>query len=157
MKGKIIGLLNKAVQDELSAIHQYLYFHFHCEDQGLTLLSNLFKRAAIDEMQHVEKLADRILFLKGDVDMSADQPIKKERSVKEMLKLAAGMEQDSAREYNVWAQECSASNDAISRQLFESLAADEEKHYDRYSKELENIERYGDSYLALQSIENMKK
>lgn len=29
-----IELLNKAVGDELSAVHQYMYFHFHCEDQA---------------------------------------------------------------------------------------------------------------------------
>ena len=30
MYEKNIELLNKAVADELSAVHQYLYFHFHC-------------------------------------------------------------------------------------------------------------------------------
>ena len=38
MKQKSIDLLNKAVADELSAVHQYMYFHFHCDDQGLDLL-----------------------------------------------------------------------------------------------------------------------
>jgi bacterioferritin len=34
MKEKSIELLNGVVADELSAIHQYMYFHFHCDDQG---------------------------------------------------------------------------------------------------------------------------
>ncbi|MGM0505073.1 MAG: bacterioferritin, partial [Bacteroidota bacterium] len=29
-KEKSIELLNKAIGDELSAVHQYMYFHFHC-------------------------------------------------------------------------------------------------------------------------------
>ena len=42
MYEKSIELLNKAVADEMYAVHQYMYFHFHCDDQGLELLANLF-------------------------------------------------------------------------------------------------------------------
>ena len=59
MKEKSIELLNKAVADELFAVHQYMYFHFHCDDQGYELLAGLFKRTAIEEMIHIEKLAER--------------------------------------------------------------------------------------------------
>ena len=89
MKEKSIELLNKAIADELSAVHQYMYFHFHCDDQGYELLSNLFKRTAIEEMLHIEKLADRILFLKGEVEMKASEDVKKIHDVKKMLELAA--------------------------------------------------------------------
>ena len=49
-KEKSIELLNKAVADELLAVHQYMYFHFRCDDMGYDLLSGLFKRTAIQEM-----------------------------------------------------------------------------------------------------------
>jgi bacterioferritin len=156
MKTKSIELLNKAVADELSAVHQYMYFHFHCDDQGFDLLANLFKRTAIEEMLHIEKLADRILFLKGDISMKASEEVKPIKSVKEMLELARQMEEGSARDYNLWANECSNNADAISKQLFESLVADEERHFNQYDNELENIEKFGTSYLALQSIERSK-
>ena len=42
MHERSIELLNKAVADELSATHQYMYFHFHCEDQGYELLAGFF-------------------------------------------------------------------------------------------------------------------
>ncbi len=156
MHKKSIELLNKAVADELSAIHQYMYFHFHCDDQGFDLLANLFKKTAITEMMHIEKIAERILFLKGDVKMNAAQQVKPVKNVKEMLELARQMEEDSAKDYNQWAVECSANADAISKQLFESLVADEETHYDQYDIELENIAKFGSNYLALQSIERSK-
>jgi len=156
MNNKSIELLNKAIADELSAIHQYMYFHFHCDDQGLDLFANLFKRTAIDEMTHVEKLAERILFLKGEVEMNTAHSVQKIKNVKEMLELAGKMEQESAHEYNQWANECSTNSDAISKQLFESLVAEEEKHFDRYDTELKNIEMFGVNYLALQSIERSK-
>jgi hypothetical protein len=31
---KSIALLNNGVADELQAVHQYLYWHFHLDDQG---------------------------------------------------------------------------------------------------------------------------
>ncbi|MRR32639.1 bacterioferritin, partial [bacterium] len=98
-----IKLLNKAVADELSAVHQYMYFHFHCDDQGLDLLSNLFRVTAIQEMMHIELLAERILFLKGEVEMVASVPVQKLIKVKDMLELARKMEEDSAKAYNIWA------------------------------------------------------
>lgn len=64
-KNKSIELLNKAVADELLAVHRYMYFH--CDDQGYELLANLFRKTAIEEMMHVEKLSEHILFLGGEV------------------------------------------------------------------------------------------
>ena len=156
MKEKSIELLNEAVADELAAVHQYMYFHFHCDDQGYDLLSGLFKRTAIEEMLHVERLAERILFLKGDVEMIPSGEVKKIHDVKEMLEVACEMEEHSDEDYNNWANECAQNADSVSKKLFESLVEDEERHYDQYNIEMENLEKFGDNYLALQSIERSK-
>jgi bacterioferritin len=156
MKEKSIELLNKAVADELSAVHQYMYFHFHCDDLGYDLLSSLFKRTAIEEMMHAEKLAERILFLKGEVEMKASEKVKKIKEVKNMLELATSMETGSARDYNNWANECAKNSDSVSKKLFETLVEDEERHFNQYDDEMENLKKFGDNYLALQSIERSK-
>jgi len=156
MKEKSIELLNKAIADELSAVHQYMYFHFHCDDQGYDLLAGLFKKTAIEEMMHIEQLAERILFLKGEVEMDNSKKVKKVHDVKEMLDMAVAMEEVSARDYNLWANECSANADSVSKKLFETLVGDEERHGDQYDVEMENLKKFGDNYLALQSIERSK-
>lgn len=156
MKEKSVVLLNKAVADELSAVHQYMYFHFHCDDQGYDLLAGLFKRTAIAEMIHIEKLAERIIFLKGDVEMLASTEVKKIQDVKEMLEMATAMEVSSANDYNKWAIECSNNADSVSKSLFEELVVDEETHFDQYDVEMENLKKFGVNYLALQSIERSK-
>jgi bacterioferritin len=156
MKEKSIELLNKAVADELSAVHQYMYFHFHCDDLGYDLLSNLFRRTAIEEMMHVEKLAERILFLKGEVEMKPASEVEKITDVKKMLEKGAAMETGSVKDYNEWANECSRNADSATKKLFEALVDDEERHYDQYDKETENLVKFGDNYLALQSIERSK-
>lgn len=152
-----IQLLNKAIADELQAVHQYMYFHFHCDDQGLDLLANLFKRTAIEEMVHIERLAERILFLGGEVELKASHDVQKVHDVEKMLKMSASMEQKSARDYNLWANECTQNADSVSRKLFEDLVVDEERHFDSYDTELQNVEKYGEKYLALQSIERSKQ
>lgn len=106
MSSKSIGLLNKSVADELQAVHQYMYFHFHLDDQGFGSLAKLFKRTAIIEMGHVEALADRILFLKGDVEMMPSSPVEKLTEPATMLAKAIGMEQGSVHDYNRAAQKC---------------------------------------------------
>ena len=156
MHEKSIELLNKAVADELTAVHQYMYFHFHCDDQGYDLLAGLFKRTGIEEMEHVEQLAERILFLKGEVEMAASGEVQKIHDVSAMLELARKMEEGSVRDYNLWANECAANADSVSKKIFEGLVEDEERHFDQYDIEMENIGKFGDRYLALQSIERSK-
>lgn len=156
MHEKSVELLNRAVADELTAIHQYMYFHFHCDDMGFDLLAGLFRRTAIEEMDHVERLAERILFLKGDVSMVPSGQVAGVRDVGEMLAMAARMEEQSTRDYNAWAIECSNAADAVSKQIFEDIIADEERHYDQFDTELENLRKFGESWLVLQSIERSR-
>lgn len=151
-KAKSIQLLNKAVADELQAVHQYMYFHFHLADQGFGPLSALFKQIAIREMGHVELLAERVLFLKGDVEMVAAAPVERIVEPEAILVKAMAMEEDGIRSYNQAAIECGANADAASKQIFEQLVRDEEGHFDFYEKQFDNIKRFGPSYLALQSF-----
>ena len=150
-------MLNKAVGDELQAVHQYMYFHFHLDDQGFGLLAQLFKRTAIQEMGHVERLADRILFLKGDVGMAVAAPVEPITDPAAMLAKAAHMEEQSALDYNRAAVECAANADSASKQIFESLVNDEESHFNAFDLEIEKIKRFGPSYLALQSFEKVEE
>ncbi|DAB33322.1 MAG TPA: bacterioferritin [Sulfurospirillum sp. UBA12182] len=157
MREKSIELLNKAIADELVAVHQYMFFHFHCDDQGYDLLSSLFKRIAIEEMLHVEKLADRVLFLKGEIRMEAADSVKQITEVKEMIKFAQESENEAVEMYNRFAIECSNNADSVSKSLFESLVVDEERHFGQFDDEMDNLEKYGDRYLVLQSMERSKK
>jgi bacterioferritin len=149
---KSIHLLNTAVADELQAVHQYMYFHFHLNDQGFKPLAQLFKRIAIQEMGHVEALAERVLFLKGDVEMAPAGPVEKIVDPEAILIKAMSMENESAACYNRAAIECGANADSATKFLFEQLVRDEEGHFDQFDKQHDNVKRFGLSYLALQSF-----
>lgn len=151
-----IKLMNMAVAEEMTALNQYMYFHFQCDDQGYDLLASIFKRFAIVEMIHVEKFAERILFLEGDVEMIPTKNVKKIHDVKEMLEYAKELEDTTVQHYNEWAKICGQNNDAISKTLFEDILAEEENHYDDFDTELGHLENFGDKYLALQTLERSK-
>jgi bacterioferritin len=155
-RDKSIELLNRAVNDELSAVHQYMYFHFRCDDMGYELLSELFRRVAIQEMMHVERLAERILFLKGEVEMIPSHSVAKLTDPEKMLGKAVEMETTTVGDYNQWALECSVALDAASKKLFEQLVEEEEVHQDQFETELDNLGKFGANYLALQSVERSK-
>jgi len=149
---KVVQLLNQSVAAELQAVHQYMYFHFHLDDQGLEPLAEIFKRTAIQEMGHAELLAERILFLKGDVEMIPAAPVEKIVDPEAMLAKGMAMEEESAKFYNQAALACAAESDSASKQIFEQLVRDEEGHFDTFEKQRDNIKRFGPSYLALQSF-----
>jgi len=151
-----IALLNRGVADELWAVHQYMYFHFHCDDQGYDLLAGIFKRTSIQEMLHVEEFAERILFLGGEVELAPSHPVAKIHDVREMLVKAVEMEKAAVRDYNRYAQECAQNLDAASKKVFEDLVLDEELHGDHFETQLMHLDRFGEQYLALQSMERSR-
>ncbi|TVR17368.1 MAG: bacterioferritin [Planctomycetota bacterium] len=153
-RSKSIELLNRAIADELQAIHQYLYWHFHLEDQGLLPLAVLFRKTAVEEMGHLSQLAERVLFLKGDVDMNPAGPVERITDPEEIVRKAAAMESQSADDYNDAAKLCGEHADSASKQLFETLVADEERHFDAFDTRLDHIKAFGPQYLALESFQN---
>jgi bacterioferritin len=153
MHEKSIELLNRALGEELSAVHQYMYFHFHLDDLGYHPLAALMKRTSIGEMMHAEELAERILFLGGEVEMVVLDPVQNIREPKAMLERARAMEDASVEFYNAAAQECAQNADAASKKVFEELVADEEGHSAMFDQQIQYIERFGERFLALQSLE----
>ena len=152
-RSKSIELLNQAIADELSAIHQYMYFHFRLDDLGYAPLASLLKQTAIEEMLHAERIAERILFLGGEVEMTVGRAVDRIHDAKAMVAKAKSLEAEAIEMYNGFAIEAANLADSGSKKLFESLVDDEERHYDQFDQQTEHIERFGEQYLALQSFQ----
>lgn len=157
MHEESIKLLNEALADELAAVHQYMYFHFHLDDQGYDPLSLLFKQKAIEEMMHAERLAERILFLKGDAEMVTAAPVQKIQDVAQMLHFGKSSEESAVKMYNRFASKCGEHGDSVTKKLFEDLVADEERHFDNFDTQEEHLKKFGEQYLALQAMERAKQ
>lgn len=148
MSKKVIELLNSARARELTAISQYMAQHYELEDQDFGKLGTKFKEIAIAEMKHAEKLAERILFLKGEPISKPDGTIKKGESIEAMLKTNMGLEEEAIKMYNESSTICAAEKDQISKELFEELLKDEEEHLNYFENVKDHVEKLGAAYLA---------
>ncbi len=77
MKGKpeVLEVLSEMLKEELGAINQYMLHAEMCENWGYKRLGNSTKKQSIGEMNHAEKLIERILFLEGTKQRWAGLPI----------------------------------------------------------------------------------
>jgi len=148
MNKKVIDLLNAARSRELTAISQYMAQHYELEDQDFGKLASKFKEIAIAEMKHGEKLAERILFLKGEPTSKPDGDAKKGQEIGEMLKTNMGLEAGAMKMYNDASVVCAAEKDQISKEIFEELLKDEEEHFNYFENVKDHIDKLGAAYLA---------
>ena len=148
MSKKVIDLLNGARSRELTAITQYMAQHYELEDQDFAKLASKLKEIGIQEMKHAEKLAERILFLKGEPTSKPDGIAKKGQKIPEMLTTNIGLEAQAIKMYNDASVVCAAEKDQISKEVFEELLKDEEEHLNYFENEKTHIEKLGTAYLA---------
>jgi len=148
MSQKVIDLLNKGRSREMAAIIQYMAQHYELEDSDFGKLASKFKEIAIAEMKHAEKLAERILFLKGEPTSKPDSIPKKGQKIAEMLTTNMALEAAAMKMYNEAAGVCAAEKDQISKELFEELLKEEEDHFNYFENVKDHIEKLGTAYLA---------
>ena len=152
MKGnaKVLGELNKALREELTAINQYFLHAEMCENWGYHQLSGYIKKQSIGEMKHAESLIERILFLDGSPSM---QPLQLTvgGSVKLMLESDLALELSAVKQYNRAVQIATEEDDNGSRDLFVQLLKDEESHVDWLEAQVHLIKELGyERYLTMQ-------
>ncbi|HKZ53701.1 MAG TPA: ferritin-like domain-containing protein [Candidatus Acidoferrales bacterium] len=126
---KTIELLNQALSDELAAIYQYMWHHFHGQGMESPAIRELFKEASMDEMKHAEALAERITLLGGDPTHQPG-PVKFGGDLRKMIKDDLAAEEDAIKFYRKAVAQCE--DDPTTRRLFESLLEDEERHADTW-------------------------
>ena len=148
MSKKVIDLLNEARSKELTAISQYMAQHYELEDSDFGKLASKFKEVAITEMKHAEKLAERILFLKGEPTSKPDGVAKQGQQIPEMLTTNIGLEAQAIKMYNEAAMVCASEKDQISKKLFEELLKEEEGHLNYFENIKDHVDKLGASYLV---------
>ncbi|MBQ7856072.1 MAG: bacterioferritin [Alistipes sp.] len=154
--GRSIDRLNAALGAEISSTLQYIYLHTIFEDAGYEHLASIMRSISIQEMHHIEEIAERILFLEGEVNMNPSFATRRIKDVREAFEFAAKLEQSTIDSYNEYARMCAEENDAVSQTLFQEMSAEEERHLDIFRTEVQNIVDYGSQYLMMQSAAHSK-
>ena len=94
-------------------------------------------------MRHADTIVARILFLNGQPNMQSLEQLRIGRGVKEIIENDLASEMDARALYLEAAQYCATVNDRATKNLFEGLIADEEKHIDFLEAQLTLIEQVG--------------
>jgi bacterioferritin len=152
---KVIAVLNQVLKAELTAINQYFLHAEMCENWGYQKLAKHTRAESIEEMQHAEKLMERILLLDGTPNMSDYFKINIGQNVKAQLQNDLNVEYEAVKRLNAGVETCVKAGDNGSRDLLEGILTDEEEHIDWLEGQLHAIEEMGiENYLAQQLHED---
>ena len=140
---KVIDYLNKGLRHELTAINQYWLHYRLLDNWGLLEMAKVWRKESIEEMQHADKLVERIIFLDGFPNMQVLDPLHIGQNVREVLDCDLAAEYSARALYQEAATHCHSVRDYVTRDLFEELMRAEEEHIDFLETQLELVKRLG--------------
>lgn len=109
---KVLGELNRQLNQELSAAHSYRALAAWCEDQNLQGFARLFAKQTAEEQEHAEKIINHLLD-RGVLPELAAIPAPKQsfRSLLEVALQAQSMEQANTEGTNAVFEAAQAAKD----------------------------------------------
>ena len=140
---RVIEYLNSALKHELAAVNQYWLHYRILDNWGYKDFAMTWRKESIEEMQHADRIVARILFLDGQPNMQSLDQLRIGKSVKEIIDCDLAAEMSARTLYLDAAKYCDSVNDRVTRNLFEELTTDEEKHIDFLEAQLTLIEHLG--------------
>lgn len=145
MKGdpKVIDRLNYLLENELTAINQYMMHSEMCEDWGYSKLHHNFRTRAITEMHHAEHLMERILFLEGKPIVSNLGKMNIGATVQQQVDNDHDLEVATVKDYNEAIVLCAECLDYGTRSLLTGILKDEESHVDELEELQDQMEQMG--------------
>jgi bacterioferritin len=145
MKGsaKVIAALNSVLMKELTAINQYFLHARMLENWGLMKLGKLEYAASIDEMKHSDMVIKRILFLEGLPNLQKLGKLRVGTDVKEVIEADLEVEYEAVPHLKECIKIAENESDYVSRDLFLSILASEEKHVDWLETQHSLIKKVG--------------
>jgi len=133
VSNQIIDFLNKAIARELQVSIQYMWQHVQVTGTEGAIVEDIFRKTAIAEMKHAERLAERLDYLNG-VPTTAPEPIFVGGSFIEMLRQDEQDEEAAIEIYKEAIQLAAKEGDYTTRRLLEEILADEETHINTFGK-----------------------
>jgi bacterioferritin len=153
MKGdaRLIEGLNEILTGELTGINQYFIHAMMCQNWGYDRLVEKIRAESISEMNHAEKIIERILHLKGVPNLTRLEKFQVGERVVDQLEFDLEVENVAIERFNRMIALAVEVSDNGSRQMLEEMLASEEEHQHWLESQLELIRQVGEaSYLAQQ-------
>jgi bacterioferritin len=148
---KVIDVLNDVLTGELTAINQYFLHARMLKNWGYESLAAKVHAESIDEMKHAQEVTDRVLFLEGMPNLQKIGKLNIGENIPEQFTADEKLEHEAIARLKAGIIVCFNSGDHTSRQILESILADEEEHVDWLEAQLGMIKDMGvENYLAEQ-------
>jgi bacterioferritin len=154
---QVIEFLNRGLRHELTAVNQYWLHYRLLDNWGYRALAKQWRKESIEEMQHADKLVERIIFLDGFPNMQVLDPLHIGQTVKEVLDCDLAAEVSARALYQEAATYCHSVRDYVTRDLFEALMADEEHHIDYLETQLDLVAKLGLELYAQHHIGKLEE
>jgi bacterioferritin len=154
---KVIEYLNSALKHELAAVNQYWLHYRILDNWGYKDFAKIWREESIEEMQHADKIVARILFLDGAPNMQSLDQLRIGRSVKEVIDCDLAAEMNARTLYLEAAKYADSINDRVTKNLFEALLADEEKHIDFLEAQLTLIGQLGEALYSQKHVGKLEE
>jgi bacterioferritin len=129
---KLTDMLQQAIAREIQVSVQYMWQHIMAKGLESAEIADVFEDAAIEEMKHAEKIAERIFYF-DVVPTTKPSPIVVVSGIKEMLEADAKAEEEAIDLYKTIIKQAESEGDSTTRLLFEQILADEERHHDTFT------------------------
>jgi bacterioferritin len=140
------ALLNKAVAAEIMAIIQYTNQHEKAaallslrgkntplevvqETNKAKVVSDLLKTIFLVEMEHLEKITERIYLLEGEATTEPEPLPQVGNTADDFLRLDHEAENYALILYRKIIEEATKRGDSVTRRMFEDIVSQEEEHY----------------------------
>ena len=130
---KLLEFLNKGIARELQVSIQYMWQHVQVTGINGALVEDTFRKIAIAEMKHAERLAERLDYLNG-VPTIEPNPIFVGDNLMEMLRQDEQNEEEAINLYKQAIQVAASEGDFTTRKLLEEILAEEETHINTFGK-----------------------
>ena len=153
MKGneEVVAVLQDVLCAELTAVNQYFIHARMCDNWGYKRLAEHVRKESIEEMQHAQRVIDRILYFDGAPNMQKYMKINVGKTVPEQFQFDLEVEYQAVPRLNRGVEVARAHGDNGTRALLEEILRDEEEHVDFLEAQLGIIKEIGaDNYLAQQ-------
>lgn len=144
--------LQKAIEMELAAAHQYQLHAHTLEDWGLSGLAADMKGEVAEEMAHSDSFIERLMFLGGTPVLTMKQELTPAGDLKTLFATDLADEQEAIRFYSQAAKQANEEGDIGSRKLFEAVVMDEEGHMAWLDLQLSLIARLGEAIYTAQHL-----
>lgn len=130
---RVLGFLGRALSLELSAVQQYMTHASLADAWGDTVSAQRFRQETVEEMQHAERIVQRMLMLKVAPAASQLRPVGHAPDLLGLLRLNGLLETSLIEHYAAAVRFCVLIGDADNEAFFRALWGEEHQHGEELS------------------------